>query len=443
MAGQKLLVSVLAAVAQGAIVRRFTVSDTPQGTVDPGIISDCTYWAYIQTGDTCQNIQDYFGLTRTQFVGYNPALKDDCSGLTVGHAYCAEQNYGNGPSPSTTSPTNGPTSAAPSSTLTTTTSRSITTTTSPTGPTAPSPTQPGLISTCKTYYLVQPGDYCQKIVDQYGTFSLSDFYTWNPAIGSTCSGLQSGYYVCVGLSSTPTMKPTTAAPSPTPTNDFPSPVQSGITSGCKNFYLVQPGDFCQKIVDQYGTFTINQFYTWNPAVGTNCASLQSGYYVCVGISGTPTSRPPTTSPSPTSNPIPSPVQPGIIKTCTKYDRSDPGGSCSVFGPRVGISLAQLYAWNPVLGYHGEKCSTNFLANTYYCTSVSGPLPAPGPTQAGIVDTCTGYTMANPGGTCPVFSNRVGITLQQLYAWNPVLGSNGQNCQTQFWGNEYYCTSVAG
>lgn len=154
----------------------------------------------------------------------------------------------------------------------------------------------------------------------------------------------------------------------------------------------------------------------------------------MGLDGTPTI---------TSSAIPSPTQSGIIKTCIKYDKAGVGGSCNAFSNRLSISLPRLYAWNSVLGHHGENCAQNFIPGDYYCIAVSGPLPAPGPTQAGVVDTCTGYVMANPGGSCPVFANRVGISLQQLYAWNPVLGTNGENCQTKFWASTYYCTSVAG
>lgn len=50
-------------------------------------------------------------------------------------------------------------------------------------------------------------------------------------------------------------------------------------------------------------------------------------------------------------------------------------------------------------------------------------------------------MANAGGSCPAFASRAGITTSQLYAWNNVLGNNGQNCASSFWGNTYYCVGV--
>lgn len=138
--------------------------------------------------------------------------------------------------------------------------------------------------------------------------------------------------------------------------------------------------------------------------------------------------------------VPSPVQSGVISTCNKYAKTNSGGAkCDIFANRIGVSLAQLYAWNSILGPNGENCGSKFVGDTYYCVGVT---PPPGPTQDGITPYCTKYEMANPGGSCPVFANRVGISTSQLYAWNSVLGNNGQNCQSSFWGNTYYCVGVS-
>lgn len=138
--------------------------------------------------------------------------------------------------------------------------------------------------------------------------------------------------------------------------------------------------------------------------------------------------------------IPSPIQPGVISTCNKYEKTNPGGAkCDKFAARIGVSLAQLYAWNSVLGPNGENCGSKFVGDTYYCVGVT---PPPGSTQAGITPYCTKYEKANAGGSCPVFANRVGISTSQLYAWNSVLGNNGQNCQGSFWGDTYYCVGVS-
>jgi chitinase len=65
--------------------------------------------------------------------------------------------------------------------------------------------------------------------------------------------------------------------------------------------------------------------------------------------------------------IPSPIQPGVISTCNKYEKTNPGGAkCDKFAARIGVSTAQLYAWNSVLGPNGENCGTKFVGDTYYC-----------------------------------------------------------------------------
>lgn len=102
-----------------------------------------------------------------------------------------------------------------------------------------------------------------KLADSTYKRSIS----WNPAVGADCSSLFLGYYVCVGVPSTPTSRPTitttTVAAGPTPT-------QTGIAAKCNSYYLVKSGDFCQAIVDSYkGKFTLAQFYSWNPAVGVS------------------------------------------------------------------------------------------------------------------------------------------------------------------------------
>lgn len=62
----------------------------------------------------------------------------------------------------------------------------------------------------------------------------------------------------------------------------PSPVQDGITKDCKTYYRAKAGDSCQRIVDDYGVFSLKDFYKWNPGVGDNCESLLVAYYYCVG-----------------------------------------------------------------------------------------------------------------------------------------------------------------
>lgn len=166
---------------------------------------------------------------------WNPAVGSDCTSLWVGYYVCVGV-------PGTSTTTSKGTTTAP--------------------PAGPTPTQSGITSKCANYYQVKSGDTCANIVAKYGTFSLSDFYSWNPAVGSDCASLWTGYYVCVGVPGTPTKPTTTSAPLSGPT-----PTQAGIISSCNAWYQAKTGDYCQKIVDQYKTFSLQDFYKWNPAVG--------------------------------------------------------------------------------------------------------------------------------------------------------------------------------
>jgi LysM repeat protein len=140
------------------------------------------------------------------------------------------------------------------------TSISIATTTA--ASTGPSPTQSGIASNCVTYYQVQSGDRCWSIVNnKYTYLTQNKFIEWNPAVGSSCT-LWANYYYCVAVKGAQPMPKT--------------------TDSCITWHLVVDGDTCYAIGQQY-SITAEQFNSWNPMVGTDCASLWLGYYVCVGV----------------------------------------------------------------------------------------------------------------------------------------------------------------
>nr|POE90692.1 lysm domain-containing protein [Quercus suber] len=423
----------LGVVALGARPGTAGSSKRQSGVVAPSTVDDCTYFTdypsddFPDQGDTCTAIADYWGISLDQFVSYNPVVgsASNCN-LQSGNSYCVEENYGQGPATTSTPPSSSP---------------------SPTGNNAPSPTQSGLIDSCTNFYKVKSGDYCQAIVDSYGTFTLQSFYQWNPSVNDDCSGLKPDFYVCVGVPGTPT----TAAPTSSPTSSGPQPEQTGITDNCKAYYKVQSGDGCQAIVDMYGTFTLQDFYSWNPAVGSNCEHLFVGYYVCVGVTNTPTQRPSTTT---TAAPTgPSPTQSGIESDCTKYYKAVEGDTCDVIAnEKFGtFSIPSFIRWNPAVM---SDCSKLFLGY-YYCVAVPGTPTSrthtttaspttssgPSPTQSGIVDNCTQYYKAVSGDTCEVIANdEFGtFSVQDFVRWNPAVGSD---CIHLFLGY-YYCVAVPG
>ncbi|KAH8802952.1 hypothetical protein F5884DRAFT_903558 [Xylogone sp. PMI_703] len=64
--------------------------------------------------------------------------------------------------------------------------------------------------------------------------------------------------------------------------DTPSPIQTGMVSGCTQFYQVVSGDTCTGVVEKFG-ISISQFETWNPSVGSGCFFMLAGDYYCVAV----------------------------------------------------------------------------------------------------------------------------------------------------------------
>jgi LysM repeat protein len=222
----------------------------------------------------------------------------------------------------------------------------VTTSQQPTA-TAPSPTQDGLISTCNNFYKAVKGDTCAKIVQSYGNFDVAQFTQWNPAVGDDCSGLWAQTYYCVGVPCTPTVRPSSSAPvSTTPAG--PSPTQDGIISTCTRYHKAVSGDTCQKIVDQYGTFSSTQF-----------RGLWLGYYYCIGVPGTPTVKPTSSTPKPTgcTASVPTPTQPGAVCACKKWHKVASGNTCATIEKLYSITAASFNNWNPQVG---SNCSALWL-----------------------------------------------------------------------------------
>ena len=126
---------------------------------------------------------------------------------------------------------------------------------------------------------------------------------------------------------------------------------------------------------------------------------------------------------------PSPTQSGITPLCTEYTMASPGDGCYSLTQLWRISEEVFFAWNTILGLDGVDCSTKLFANYYYCidilatptTSTSSSAPAstgavaPGPTQSGIISTCSTFAESVPGLGCYDFAVAEGISPAQLYA----------------------------
>ncbi|KAJ6025073.1 hypothetical protein N7540_005870 [Penicillium herquei] len=405
------------------IQKRWTNGDAATGTTDPNVTNDCTYWANnIETGDTCESLEAYFGMTQAQLIAWNPDLSaDDCI-LSTDQSYCVS-----GPDVSTV--TSATTTYVPAGTLT--------------YDSTAAPTQSGISSSCTDYYLVQEGDTCYSIQDDYMTFTLDEFYSWNPSISTGCAGLLSGYYVCVaaGGSSTTVTASVTASATSTPSS---FPTQTGVTSSCNQWEYVVDGTTCQSILDE-NDITLAQFYSWNPAVGSTCANLWLDTYVCVGVStsssNTISSTAMTTSTKTTSSPSTlttvtsstatglSPTQSGIASDCVDYYLAESGDSCwSIYSEKYTYLTEDLFIeYNPAVG---SSCS--ILEGYYYCVAVTDAQP-----MAGTIDTCTEWHLVVSGDGCWAIEQEYDITTTDFTTWNPNVGSD---C-TDLWLDYYVCVGV--
>jgi LysM repeat protein len=242
------------------------------------------------------------------------------------------------------------------------------------------------------------------------------------------------------------------------------------------------GATCDSLAASYSTSNLTvltvQFLTWNPNINGLCDNLTVNDYICAGAPGglyIPPPPPPGsanatgqarggndgsdigagtgTSPSGVGSNAPSPTQSGIVTGCTKYDQPKAGDGCFQFAQSHSITPAQLYAWNTILGPNGANCANEFFLGYYYCiagppststttTPASTSTPAPSPTQSGIATNCNKYAMAQSGEYCSLFAQEHGISTDNLYKWNTVLGANGANCDTQFFAGYEYCIGVS-
>ncbi|SLM40550.1 LysM domain [Lasallia pustulata] len=246
---------------------------------------------------------------------------------------------------------------------------------------------------------------------------------------------------------------------------------------------------CASIANSLSTSSINVtialFLQWNPDIIGLCDNLTMDQYICSGppgggytlpapINGTNTnaggqqrggqgsdSNPngPDGPDGPTPNSTTSaPTQVGIAENCDAFAYAGTNDTCYDMSQSFLITLAQLTAWNPVLGYpDGHNCTTQFWTGYDYCVGVSGPSTnssgtsikssattssLPYPTQSGITSACDKYVEAETGDYCYMFAQNNNITTDELYSWNAILGSNGANCSTEFQAGYDYCVGVS-
>ncbi|PVH93333.1 carbohydrate-binding module family 50 protein [Periconia macrospinosa] len=319
---------------------------TPTPTQSP-FVGNCNKFYLVKKDDGCEAIALANGISFEQFYSWNPAV-GQCANLWPTYYVCVGI-IGSTPTPTTTT--------------------STTPTTPTNGITTPAPTQSPFINNCNKFYLVKKDDGCESIALANG-ISFDRFYAWNPAVGK-CANLWPDYYVCVGIIGfTPTSTPTPTTTTRIPTNGIatPTPTQSGMVANCDSFYKVVRDDGCEAIAAKQG-ITPNQFYAWNPFVGTDCKNLWPDYYVCVSIIGidptfTTSIKPTMTQPG-NGIATPTPIQDGMTRNCKRFYKVETDDGCWAIANSNQINLNDFYAWNPAVK---TDCSGLF-PGYYVCIGV--------------------------------------------------------------------------
>ena len=236
------------------------------------------------------------------------------------------------------------------------------------GGTAPTPTQSNISPSCTQYALAQSGDGCYSF-SQLFDITQPALESWNPVLGTNgencTTSFFAGYWYCIGVAGTSTVA-TTPIISPT-SSVIPSPVQSGIDPQCTHYSEAVSGDDCTNFASENSISPV-QLYSWNPVLGSggaNCgSSFWADYYYCVGASGS--------SPTATSSvAAPGPTQSGVASNCDQFAEAASGDTCYGFAQEHGVTTADLYTWNTVLGSNGANCNDELFVGYFYCTGVSG------------------------------------------------------------------------
>ncbi|KAF4944841.1 hypothetical protein FSARC_14574 [Fusarium sarcochroum] len=401
---------------------------SPKNPHDSKATADCTWWHDYDEQVSCDTILEENLISLVTFRRWNPSITKDCGGLKIGQSYCVEAAFEDLPDepedpedPKATEKPDAPSPTKPSNGIKT-----------------PDPVQPGIVSNCDKFYMVEKNEGCAQVASK-NDITLAQFQKWNTKVGSNCGGLFADTWACVSIIGHEATTPT----EPTkPTNgiETPSPIQAKMITSCNKFHKIVSKTTCQSI-ENYYKVPLADFYKWNPAVGTACQSLLIDYHVCVGVEND------KSTPTDPGNGIetPSPIQAKMDKNCNKFHKIATTTTCQSINSYYGLPLADFYKWNPSVGKNCES----LLAGYWVCISVIGYKPTPtdpgngistpSPIQSGMVKNCNKFHPIKSTTTCQSIQDYYKITMAQLSTWNPAIGSK---C-TSLWKDYNVCVGVIG
>jgi hypothetical protein len=384
---------------------------SPGGLVHPGQPENCNGWHTIISGDDCQNVAQRYRISLQQFLTWNPAVSSDCrDNFWLESAYCVRVGTG---------------SPKPSSSIPTSTSKTISTSKVASQTTITSASKRSTISTPTTL--------------NNSTYSpLHPVTSWNVTATSTDK----------------TWPPTKTL--------------AGQIAICNAWHRVIPGETCQRMLNQFGIRSIDEFLRWNPAAKDDCEMLIADYHVCVGVQRQvgntnlewdtaqpvfteppePTKYTPITRTLADSSFTPSPSHGPMPSNCKAFHQAGADQNCNDLVNTYGyFSQEQFLAWNPALN---GNCLGLWL-DTWYCVGAYSdndlPLPAHRSTKptegnipSGYPADCTRWYQTTDGDTCDLIALMFGSFSQAEFGnWNPSVFGDCSGIVSNAW----YCIGRPG
>lgn len=184
---------------------------------------------------------------------------------------------------------------------------------------------------------------------------------------------------------------------------------------------------------------MQNFVFWNPAVGNDCNGVWADAYYCVDTSGTPTTRPASsTKPITTGDGVstPLPTEPGMVSNCNKFHFAN---KCSQVISYQKITREDFVRWYPNVNsdcsgmqadvnvYVGviEGLTTTTKLTTTTTTAGNG-IQTPQSTQPEMVVDCKKNHFAAKGVVCSQLTSYSKITLADFVKSNPGVGADCRN-----------------
>ncbi|KAK7915205.1 hypothetical protein PG985_012908, partial [Apiospora marii] len=424
----------------------------------------------VQTGDTCGKLSIAYSLPLSDFLFLNPEVYSNCTNLLLGVAYCvfpvgSIATY-SGYKPAPTMPITVPPVTFP---FVNTENPSPTSHPNPGFTWHQLPMASGTFEGCASC-----ADYddtttdastnsCSFIAYLYWV-EVSDLIVWNPSLSKneTECALQPGHSYCVQKTDISAYVPSGNQCLEVSGANIPE----GTDPHCACFTEVSGYDGfrgldCESLAED-ASIKLSLLTSWNPWLGSNCdealfANLGDNDWraVCIGVNSTaPTTTatiPPPTSVGTKSSGSMGPTPTGIAPGCQQFYTTQSGDSCAAIQGLFAISFADFYSWNPSSKYQSLRLAVvatdrepQKLTGYAYCVSAPSSTTSGGgngpaaPTQSGAAPNCNKYYTVQSGDGCEKIESQFGITLKELYQWNPAIGSD---C-TNLWLGYAICVGVS-